>query len=107
LSTITRRRTSSRLFKTIRDLRNRLPAAKYSQIQLKTLNYVPTLSFQVLDGRLQTGTILVERTPNRLEAKNRPHILLSANNPAHEEWYKNFLKNCEDMYQEASPYEWP
>jgi hypothetical protein len=92
--------------KTIRDLRNSLPEERQSQIELKTVDYVPTLSFQVLDGTLKSGVILVELTPNRIEVKSRPHVVLSAANPAHKEWYKNFLRNCEDMYQEANSYEW-
>jgi hypothetical protein len=60
----------------------------------------------VLDGTLKSGLILVELTPNRIAVKARPQVVLTANNSAHEQWYKNFLKNCEDMYQDAAPYAW-
>lgn len=92
--------------RTIRGLRETLPDNEKSRIDLKTIDYVPSLSFQVLDGHDPRGTILVELAPNRIDVQNRPHFLLHADNEAHEEWYKRFLDNCSKMYDEATPWQW-
>jgi len=91
---------------TIRDLRASLPNGEISRLELRTIQYVPTLSFQVLDGDTPRGTILVELAPNRIAVPNRPHFVLRADNAAHREWYRQFLANCRVMYNEASPWPW-
>ncbi|MHC4189754.1 MAG: hypothetical protein ACYSUB_08825 [Planctomycetota bacterium] len=90
---------------TIQELRQELPDDKKSLIDLRIINYVPTLSFQVLDGDKPWGTILVELAPNRITVPQRPHFLLLADNRAHSEWYRRFLDNCEKMYTDATPWE--
>jgi hypothetical protein len=91
---------------TIRDLRASLPNVEKSRLELRTIQYVPTLSFQVLDGDSPKGTILVELAPNRIAVPNRPHFVLRADNAAHREWYGQFLANCRVMHNEASPWPW-
>ncbi|GAH71515.1 unnamed protein product, partial [marine sediment metagenome] len=85
---------------------NTLPDEKKSLIDLRVIDYIPTLSFQVLDGQKRRGTILVELAPNKIAVPQRPHFLLSASNLNHKEWYKRFLDNCNKMYAEAKPWEW-
>jgi pyrimidine deaminase RibD-like protein len=92
--------------KTIRWLRDTLPAERRLLLDVRVIDYVPTLSFQVLDGGIDSGTILVELAPNRVPVPERPHFVLEARNPIHSEWYQRFLRNCEKMYEEAQPWSW-
>ncbi|MBN1683304.1 toll/interleukin-1 receptor domain-containing protein [Candidatus Bathyarchaeota archaeon] len=91
---------------TIHELYNSLKVDEKSHLEVKIIDYVPTLSFQVLDGESPKGTILVELTPNRIAVPNRPHFILRADNAAHREWYKHFLSNCKVMFKEAVPWVW-
>lgn len=91
---------------TIRQLRNALPEQDRPLIELRVMDYVPTLSFQVLDGTLASGTIIIELAPNKMEVLARPHVMLRASEPTHQEWYQKFLKNCEDMFDKATPWRW-
>lgn len=91
---------------TVRELRNALSNNTKSRLELRTIQYVPTLSFQVLDGETPKGTILVELAPNRIPVPTRPHFILRADNMAHTEWYRQFLANCTVMYNEANPWQW-
>jgi len=63
-----------------------------SLIDLRTISYVPTLSFQVLDGRTPTGVIIAELTPNKMEVPARPHFVLSATQTSQPYWYQKFLE---------------
>jgi hypothetical protein len=91
---------------TINYLRSKLSESKQSLIELRTMNYVPTLSFQVLDGKSKRGTILVELAPNRIAVPLRPHFILSADNADHKEWYDRFLDNCERMFSDGTHWSW-
>ena len=91
---------------TIRELREALPDGKKSLVELRTIDYVPTLCFQLLDSDKCHGTILVELTPNRIDAQNRPHFLLHRDKKAHSYWYQRFLENCNKMYENAKTWEW-
>src|SRR4029077_10846467 len=93
--------------RTMKSLLDSLSQAEKSLLKIKTTNYVPTLSFQILDGEDSScGTILVELTPNRIEVSMRPHFVLSAENQADRAWYQIFLKNCCDMYGEGQDWTW-
>lgn len=90
----------------VRSLRMSLPSDQATRVDVKVLDYVPTLSFQVIDGKTPRGTILVELTPNRIAVPDRPHFVLNADNPAHRDWYESFRQNCERMWEEATPFSW-
>jgi len=91
---------------TIRWLRDNLPPERRSLLEVRVIEYVPTLSFQVLDGESDAGTILVELAPNRVPVPERPHFLLDARNPKHAEWYQRFHGNCKKMYEQARLWSW-
>jgi len=91
---------------TIKELYYSLPANEKNRLELRTIEYVPTLSFQVFDGESMKGTILVELAPNRIAVPNRPHFILRADNSAHRDWYKHFLSNCLAMFNEANSWTW-
>jgi hypothetical protein len=91
---------------TLAGLRQDLPDEKKSLLDLRVVDYVPTLSFQVLDGRASHGWILIELAPNRISVPERPHFILRADNPAHQDWYRRFLENCEKIYNDAKPWQW-
>lgn len=92
------------VLKTLSDLR--ISLADQSLLELKTMNYVPTLSFQILDGELPSGTILVEITPNRTPATQRPHFVLMASDVSNRVWYDLFLSNCRQMFQDGQDWDW-
>ena len=75
-------------------------------LDLKTMDYVPTLSCQVLDPDDPAGTILVELTPNKMSVDMRPHFILSGANPDDREWYRRFLDNCREMYNGGKEWTW-
>ncbi len=90
----------------IQHIRETLPASERSRVDLRTIDYVPTLSCQVLDGSTSMGTILVELAPNRIEVPNRAHLMLYSDNQTHAPWYAYFLKNFEGMFAGATPWDW-
>ena len=90
----------------ITTLRNELPKNKRNLIDLRTIEYVPTSSFTVLDGRKRWGTIIVELTPNKMTVQERPHFQLHSENPAHAEWYERLVENCNGMHLAAKPWQW-
>ena len=90
----------------IQDLRNALAESERFRIDLRTIDYLPTLSCQILDGDKPSGTVLIELAPNRIEVPNRPHIMLFSKNKTHAPWYEHFRQNFENMFQGASPWRW-
>jgi pyrimidine deaminase RibD-like protein len=75
-------------------------------VELRVINYVPTLSYQVLDGDKDNGIILVELAPNKMTVEERPHFILQANNKQQKDWYDRMLANCTRIYNDASPWLW-
>ncbi|MBI4750912.1 MAG: hypothetical protein HY774_20730 [Acidobacteria bacterium] len=86
-------------YEIITKFRRELPDDQKYRINLRIINYVPTLSFQIIDGDQPNGTILVELTPNKIKVSERPHFILHANNDAHKIWYQKILNNCEEMFK--------
>ena len=70
---------------TVANLRQDLPGEKRTLLDLRVIDYVPSLSFQVLDGRASHGCILIELAPNRISVPERPHFILRADNRAHQD----------------------
>ena len=71
------------------------------QLQLRFTNTVPTLSLVMVDGRLPSGTILVEMVPYGKSAGLRPHLLLSVRE--HPRWFAYFREVAEDTFRDAIP----
>ena len=95
------------VFDTIYKLRNALPPEDQSRIDLRVMDYVPSLSFQVVDGGLPSGVMIIELAPNKMEVLARPHVMLLASEQSHRDWYEKFARNCEAMFDCAAPWPWP
>jgi len=72
------------------------------QLQLRYIEYVPTLSFAMIDGGLPTGQIVVELVPYQVGPTSRPHFLLTAKDTP--VWYSFFHDICERIWQDATPF---
>jgi hypothetical protein len=88
------------------ELRQAMADDKKDLIDLRTIDYIPTLSFQMVDGHRRCGTIIVELTPNKMEVPNRPHVRLDAGSSAHRQWFDRVRENCEQSYNDAKPWKW-
>jgi hypothetical protein len=72
------------------------------QFQIRVFNYVPTLSFLMVDGDHPNGKIVVEMIPYRVSPLSRPHLLLTAKD--HHDWYAYFRSRCEAIWKDAEPW---
>jgi pyrimidine deaminase RibD-like protein len=91
---------------TIKELYRIAPVGGKGLVDLRVIDYVPTMSFQVLDGNTEHGCILAELAPNKIAVPERPHFVLRADNNAQKEWYQRFLENCSKIYSDATPWTW-
>jgi hypothetical protein len=71
--------------------------------QVRVFDYVPTISFVMVDGSLPTGYIVAELIPYQIGSSLRPHLYLTANDTP--SWYTYFHKVCESIWRDAKPFQ--
>jgi hypothetical protein len=72
------------------------------RFQVRTFDYVPTLSFLIIDGNLKTGQMIIETIPYRVSPSMRPHLFMTAeSDPA---WYSFFRNIGESIWQDAKSF---
>jgi hypothetical protein len=67
--------------------------------EVRVFDYVPTLSFVMIDGDLPTGRISAELYLYQIDPWRRPHFLVTAKD--HPDWYSYFRDICEAIWQNA------
>lgn len=69
--------------------------------QVRVLNYIPSLSFVMIDSHLPTGQIFVEMYPYKVDPGQRPHLMITAKD--HPDWYSYFRDIGEAIWRDAKP----
>ncbi|MAT96595.1 MAG: hypothetical protein CL608_05575 [Anaerolineaceae bacterium] len=87
----------------IKRLREKLPTDfNFSEgFQIRSFDYVPTLSLAMIDGHKPNGQIVAEIVPYQIMASSRPHLFIKASEDP--EWYAYFHRLCENIWEESSP----
>lgn len=67
--------------------------------QVRVINYIPSLSFVLIDSHLPTGQIFVEMYPYKVDPGQRPHLLVTAKD--HPDWYRYFRNIGEAIWRDA------
>ena len=69
--------------------------------EMRVFDYVPTISFVMIDGHLPVGRIIVEMYLYQTDPGRRPHLLVTAKD--HPDWYRDFRNICEAIWRDAKP----
>lgn len=73
------------------------------KLEIRVIEFVPTLSLAAVDTQLSTGHIVVELLPYQVSPPSRPHLIFRANdNPS---WFVYFRDVAERIWRDAKPYE--
>ena len=70
------------------------------RVQVRTIQFVPTLSYMVVDGQLPSGHVVAELLPYQVSPSSRPHLLFRPTE--HPSWYAFFRDNAELIWREAT-----
>jgi hypothetical protein len=83
---------------------NRLARATQGdgKLELRFIEFVPTLSLMVVDPQLPTGHIVVELLPYQVDAPSRPHLIFKASENPY--WFAYFREVAEHIWRDAKPY---
>ncbi len=74
-----------------------------NKLEIRLINYIPELILLMVDGEQSNGKIRVELSPYKSDVTSYSHFELTAtNNPR---WYEVFRKACEQMWEEATPWQ--
>lgn len=76
-------------------------APRAKQIEVRVIDYVPPLSFAMIDGHLPKGHIIVQLFPYKSSSATRPHLLLTPSET--HRWYTYFRDVCENIWRDATP----
>ena len=72
------------------------------KLEIRFIEFVPTLSLVVVDAQLPTGHIVVELLPYQVGPASRPHLIFRASeNPF---WFVYFREIAERIWRDAKPY---
>jgi len=73
------------------------------KLEVRFIEFVPTLSLTAIDTQLSTGHIVVELLPYQVSPPSRPHLIFRATeNPS---WFVYFRDVAERIWRDAKPYE--
>jgi hypothetical protein len=83
---------------------NRLARATQGggKLEVRFIEFVPTLSLVVVDPQLPTGHIVVELLPYQVDPPSRPHLIFKASENHY--WFVYFREVAEHIWQDAKPY---
>lgn len=73
------------------------------KLEVRLIEFVPTLSFAAIDTQLPTGHIVVELLPYQVSPPSRPHLVFRATE--HPSWFVYFRDVAEHIWRDAKPYE--
>lgn len=74
-------------------------AGESSELEIRTLDAIMTMSFVSIDQGRPNASIIVEFLPYRVDPDRRPHLLLTATE--HPEWYRYFLSVIDSIWNDA------
>lgn len=82
----------------LKGIRNAAPDK--SQLEIRVIEYVPPLSYAVVDGHLPSGHVVVQLFPYKSSTAMRPHLFLTPNETP--QWYIYFRDICEAIWRDAN-----
>jgi hypothetical protein len=77
-------------------------AQRPDQIELRFIDFVPTLGLLAIDSHSPSGQIIVEMLPHKIEPYMRPQLLFKASE--NHSWFLYFRDICEATWRDATPY---
>ncbi|GAB4435238.1 MAG: hypothetical protein Kow00120_02000 [Anaerolineae bacterium] len=95
----------------VADVRSSIELAKHimkevpspGKLQVRLVDYVPTLSLSIIDGQIPTGHIVVELEPYRVSTPRKPDLILKADESPF--WFTYFRDLAEHIWRDAIPIE--